>query len=142
MAKELSKITENKRFPNIDLDKLNSEDLGNVLKKLIESKKEYEIAKEQEATKRMAIENNMVQYLKTLEAKKEFLSKAFAEEYNIRKDTINEMFNVIERALDEDKDSIVIAALDNIEKVVKESPLKGIAQIANAFENDDEELVL
>ncbi|MBU3191296.1 hypothetical protein K9O30_06620 [Clostridium bowmanii] len=139
-SKDISKSNEKKISSNAD--KLNSKDLGNVLKVLIQSKKEYEITKEQETTKRKVIENDMIKYLKTLDAKKEFLSKAFEEEYSIRKDTIEKMFNLIEKALDEGSDNIVIAALDSIEKIVKESPLKGLAQIASAFENDDEDLII
>jgi len=71
-----------------------------------------------------------------------YYTAAFEEEYSIRKDTIEKMFNLIEKALDEGSDNIVIAALDSIEKIVKESPLKGLEQIASAFENDDEDLII
>ncbi|MCB2312085.1 hypothetical protein LGL55_11870 [Clostridium tagluense] len=84
----------------------------------------------------------MVKYLKTLDVKKGFLAKAFEEEYSIRKDNIEHMFNIVEGSLDEGIDNVIHEALNSIEKIVKESSLKGIVQVVSAFENDDGELII
>lgn len=139
---DIKKSKKDKEIFNQITDKLESSDIAGVLKTLIQSKKEYEVTKEQETTKRMKIHNDMIQYLKNLEAKKEFVYKAFQEEYSIRRETIDRMFLMIEECLDEGKNEVVISALNNIEGIVKESPLKSIASIASAFENDDEELII
>lgn len=141
-SKKVSKLNNYNKKTNFNTNDLKSADLADVLKVLIQSKKEYEITKEQEKTKRMAIENDMIKYLKTLDAKKEFLSKAFEEEYKIRKETIEHLFNIVERALDEGRDNVIHDALNSIEKVVIESPLMGIVEIASAFEKDEEELII
>lgn len=120
----------------------NSLEYIDMIKVLIKSKKEYEITKEQEATKRMAIKNDLVKYLKKLDEKKEFLLEIFEKEYNFRKNTVDHMFDVVERALDDGRDTVVCQALDSIEGIVKESPLKSIAQVSSAFENDDEDLLI
>lgn len=60
----------------------------------------------------------------------------------MRQENIEKMFDLVEKALDSEKDEIVIAAIDGIVNIVKESPLNGIAQIASAFENDEEELII
>jgi hypothetical protein len=84
----------------------------------------------------------MVKYLKPLDVKKGFLAKVLEEEYSIRKDNIEHMLNIVEGALDEGIDYVIHEALNGIEKIVKESPLKGIVQIVSAFENDDGELII
>ncbi|MCH3964294.1 MAG: hypothetical protein LKE46_08445 [Clostridium sp.] len=120
----------------------NSLEYIDIIKMLIKSKKEYEITKEQETTKRMAIKSDLFKYLKKLDAKKEVLLEVFEKEYNFRKNTVDKMFDVVERALDDGRDTVVCQALDSIEGIVKESPLKGIAQVSRAFENDDEDLLI
>jgi len=129
-----------KNSNKLNLNKLNSKDAASVLKSFIEAKKEYEIVREQETTKRLAIENNMKMYIAKLTAQREIIENSLRVEYAMRKETIEQMFSYVDRAFDEDKNEIVIAALDKIEGIVKESPLVGIAKIGMAFENDDIEL--
>ena len=124
------------------ISKLPPEDVGNVIVELINSKKELEITCEQETTKRIKIHNQLEISLKNIDLKREIISTALNKEYGLRQENIEKMFNLVEKALDSEKDEIVIAAIDGIVNIVKESPLNGIAQIASAFENDEEELII
>ena len=49
---------------------------------------------------------------------------------------------MLERALDEDKDAVAIAAINGISDIVKESPLKDFDSISNALQNDNVDLIL
>lgn len=124
------------------ISKLPPEDVGNVIVELINSKKELEITCEQETTKRIKIHNQLEISLKNIDLKREIISTALNKEYGLRQENIEKMFDLVEKALDSEKDEIVIAAIDGIVNIVKESPLNGIAQIASAFENDEEELII
>jgi hypothetical protein len=138
---ELKKNEKNKMDKFSGAEFSNSE-VTDLFKTLIQAKKEYEITKEVEATKRKNIESSLYKYLSNLEAKKELIYYSLAEEYSIRRENIDKMFSLIEESLENDKDNVVIAALDNIEKIICDSPLKSIAEIAKAFNDDDSELII
>lgn len=116
--------------------------IADVFKNLIESKKEYEITKEQEITKRLKIESDLKVALYSINAKKEIISQILSQSYNLRKENIDKMFFVIERALDENKNDIVVSALNNIEEILKDNPLKSLLHIHNTFEDDEQELII
>lgn len=139
---EKNNINLSKKGGGLEFDKLNSNDTAGVFKHLIDAKKEYQIVKEQETTKRMQINSQMKIHIENITAKREFFKEVLKEEYGLRKETIDNLFLCIDRAFDEDKNEIVISALEAIEGIVKENPLKALAKIASSFENDDEDLII
>lgn len=125
-----------------NLDNLNSKDASEVLKMVVESKRDYEKTKEEETTKRLAIEKATEIHLAKIKSNKEMIENISKTIFNERKNVIDKSFDVLERALDEDKDSVAIAAMNGISDIVKESPLKDFDSISNALQNDDIDLIL
>lgn len=125
-----------------NLDSLNSKDASDVLKAVVESKRDYEKTKEEEATKRLAIEKATEIHLAKIKSNKETVENISKAIFNERKNVIDKSFDVLERALDEDKDAVAIAAMNGISDIVKESPLKDFDSISNALQNDNIDLIL
>ncbi|MCH1966240.1 hypothetical protein [Paraclostridium sordellii] len=138
----------NKNSDYFNLDNLNSKDVADsfkildVLEMVIESKRDYEKTKEEEKTKRLAIEKSTEIYLAKIKSNQEKVENISKDIFNERKKVIDRGFEVLERALDEDKDSVAIAAINGISDIVKESPLKNFDSINNALQNDDVDLIL
>lgn len=138
----------NKNSDYFNLDNLNSKDVADsfkildVLEMVIESKRDYEKTKEEEKTKRLAIEKSTEIYLAKIKSNQEKVENISKDIFNERKKVIDRGFEVLERALDEDKDSVAIAAINGISDIVKESPLKNFDSISNELQNDDVDLIL
>ncbi|CEQ15162.1 hypothetical protein [Paraclostridium sordellii] len=138
----------NKNSDYFNLDNLNSKDVADsfkildALEMVIESKRDYEKTKEEEKTKRLAIEKSTEIYLAKIKSNQEKVENISKDIFNERKKVIDRGFEVLERALDEDKDSVAIAAINGISDIVKESPLKNFDSISNALQNDDVDLIL
>lgn len=134
----MSKIINNtKNGGKYDLSNLDSKDVASIFKVLVESKKEYDITKEVETTKRYKIEQNTKSYLEALKAQQSAMEKILSEQFNQRKEAIDKMFECLDKALDTDKDEIVIAALNSITEVVK-TPVTGFQIVRQAFDSDDD----
>lgn len=125
-----------------NLDNLDSKDASDVLKMIVESKRDYEKTKEEETTKRLAIEKATEIHLAKIKSNKETVENISKAIFNERKNVIDKSFDVLERALDEDKDAVAIAAMNGISDIVKESPLKDFDSISNALQNDNVDLIL
>lgn len=125
-----------------NFDNLNSKDASDVFKAMIESKRDYEKTKEEETTKRLAIEKATEIHLAKIKSNKETVENISKAIFSERKNVIDKSFDVLERALDEDKDAVAIAAMNGISDIVKESPLKDFDSISNALQNDNIDLVL
>lgn len=121
---------------------LDNLDASNVLKTLVESKHDYEKTKEEETTKRLAIEKATEIHLAKIKSNKETVENISKAIFSERKNVIDKSFDVLERALDEDKDAVAIAAMNGISDIVKESPLKDFDSISNALQNDNIDLIL
>jgi hypothetical protein len=132
----LSNVVKNNKGTGLDLSKLESSDIAEAFKTFINAKKEYEITKEQERTKRQSLDANLKKYQTKVNLTKDFLSKHLTEQYSFRRETIEELFIRLDRALDEDKDSVAVQVLTALEGIVKESPLKEVEQIGKAFASD------
>ena len=132
----------NKRNGCFNLDNLNSNDTSDVIKMVVESRRDYKKTKEEEATKRLAIEKATEIHLEKIKSSKEMVENISKAIFNERKNVIDKRFDVLERALDEDKDSVAIEAMNGISNIVKESPLKDFDSISNALQNDDIDLIL
>lgn len=125
-----------------NLDNLNSKDASDILKIVVESKIDYEKTKEEETTKRLAIEKATEIHLAKIKSNKETVENISKAIFNERNNVIGKSFDVLERALDEDKDAVAIAAINGISDIVKESPLKDFDSISNALQNDNVDLIL
>jgi hypothetical protein len=117
----------------IDLSKLESKDLKDAITSFIDAYKDYQITKEQEHTKREAIDADLKKYLTKVNQTKDVLSDYLSNQFSSRKETIDELFTRLDRALDEDKDNVAIQVLTTLEGIVKENPLKEVEQIGKAF---------
>ena len=106
-----------------NLDNLNSKDASDILKIVVESKIDYEKTKEEETTKRLAIEKATEIHLAKIKSNKETVENISKAIFNERNNVIGKSFDVLERALDEDKDAVAIAAINGISDIVKELSL-------------------
>lgn len=134
---EIIKKSKNSPSSNYNMNNLDSGDAASIFKALIESKKEYEITREIETTKRLEIENRTKGYLEALKNHQALMEQSLTNQFNQRKETIDKMFEYVDQALNSDKDEIVVAALNNITEIVK-TPVQGIASIKQAFDSDDD----
>jgi len=111
--------------------------LVDLAKSVLNAKKEYAIVKEQEETKRASISCDLTKYLAKLNAQKEILGKHLENEFQLRKETIDEIFARLDTAVDNNNDVVAAAALKAISVVVSTNPLSGVAEIHKLFEDDD-----
>jgi len=139
----LAKLPQRQKFDiNEIANKSNPLDVFEAFKVFITAKKEYEIVKEQEFTKRKAIDIDLQKFQITSANKREFIKEYFVNQFSDRREVIERNFTLLDRALDENKDNIAIQILDTIGGIIKENPLKEIDKIGKAFEDDDEELII
>lgn len=135
-------VDNNKKNNKLNLENLTSKDASDVIKAMIDSKKEYETTKEVERTKRLAIEKATEIHLEKIRANKETVENISKAVFNERSKVIDKNFEVLEKALDEDKDALAVEAMKGISEIVKESPLKDFDSISNALQNDDVDFTL
>lgn len=135
-------VDNNKKNNKLNLENLTSKDASDVIKAMIDSKKEYETTKEVERTKRLAIEKATEIHLEKIRANKETVENISKAVFNERSKVIDKNFEVLEKALDEDKDAVAVEAMKGISEIVKESPLKDFDSISNALQNDDVDFTL
>ena len=133
-----------KKLPKKDspLGKMNSKDTASVLTQLIQAKKEYEMCVEKETTKRKEIESNMVMYLETLKLKRDIVFSVLEEQYKLRKESIENLYELLDKAYEDGRDDVVIQAISSIEGIIKESPAKDLLNIEEGFRNPDKTLTI
>lgn len=135
-------IIDNNKKNKLNLENLTSKDTSDLLRELINSKKEYETTKEIEKTKRLAIEKATEIHLEKIKSNKESVEKISKAVFDERNKVIDKNFEVLENALEKDKDDVAIEAMKSISNIVKESPLKDFDSISNALQNDDIDFTL
>ena len=135
-------IIDNNKKNKLNLENLTSKDTSDLLRELINSKKEYETTKEIENTKRLAIEKATEIHLEKIKSNKESVEKISKAVFDERNKVIDKNFEVLENALEKDKDDVAIEAMKSISNIVKESPLKDFGSISNALQNDDIDFTL
>ena len=106
-----------------DVVKMSSKDILYAFDKLLTAKKEYENAKEHEATERERIHTHLQEALAKIQLARDIIEQSLENQFNERRSTIDGIFERIDRALSSDKDEIAIAALNSLEGIVKSSPL-------------------
>lgn len=127
---------------NSPLGKMNSGDTASVLTQLINAKKEYEMCIEQETTKRQAIESDLKKYMADIQLKRDVIFSVLENQYKMRSDSINKMYELLDTAYADGRDEVVIQALTSIEGIIKESPAKELLTIREAFTNPNVDLVI
>ena len=130
-----------KKHEEKDSGKLSTSDLADVIKALVNAKKEYEIVREQEFTKRAAIESDLMQNMTKILAKREIILRHLSNSYSERSESLRHTFNILERALQDKNTEFVVAALGTIVEIIKVNPLKEIDAIGKAFESDEEFII-
>ena len=117
---------------------MKSADVLKVFSEVLQARKEYAITKEQEETKRADIAANLRVRLVDLANRREMVAFALEREFGFREQSVNKLFARLDYALEQDKDSVAVAALSAIEGIVKESPIGNALQVlAKSFEKDD-----
>lgn len=75
-----------------------------ILEKIISAKKEYEMVKEQETSKRYEIKADLIKHIASVKAQRDSLESYLDREYGLRSEMTKEFLKRLDRALDEDKD--------------------------------------
>lgn len=135
---ELSKHTKKKDLP---IYKLESPDIVTVLKEMITAKREYEITKETEHTKRNEITANLMIHMKKMSDQRDMFSEALQMEYHMRHETIDRMFVYLERAYFDGNTEVVVQSMKSIEGIIKNSPLKELLAIGKLLEDDGDLII-
>ncbi|WP_157040332.1 hypothetical protein [Polaromonas naphthalenivorans] len=128
-------VSSNEKKKELSSEEFNG--LVGLIKSMVDAKKEYAIVKEQEATKRYAINSDLNKYLAKVNIQKEILETHLANEFKIRKEAISEIFSRLDVAIDSGNDAIAVAALTAIHGIVIANPLAGIGEMKKVFENTD-----
>ncbi len=123
-----------------DMPKLSSKDAANVFKELINAKKEYELVREQEVTKRQEIAANLNYHLEKLSMQRDMIENYLEKDFAMRKETIDEIFSRMDRAYNDQNYEVVIKALDSVEGIVKQSPMADMFQMKKIMSDDSLEL--
>ena len=140
--KAISKAKKKLPVKDSPLGKMNSKDTASVLTQLIQAKKEYEMCVEQETTKRKEIEANMLMYLETLNLKRDIVFSVLEEQYRMRRESIDNLYALLDKAYDDGRDDVVIQAISSIEGIIKESPAKDLLNIEEAFRDPSKTLTI
>jgi hypothetical protein len=138
-ATQIAKNTDKARR-GVDFNKLSSADLADVLKTIAVSYKEYGITKELEATKRDKISVDLQVKLNKIREKRDVLEIYFEKEYAVRRETVCDLLDRLDRAMDEDKNDVAIAALSKLGEIIQASPLRDLDKIGRVFDDPDGEL--
>lgn len=109
--------------------------LLDLAKAILDAKKEYALVKEQEETKRHAISADLHKFQVAIDAKKELLEAHLAREFGLRKETIEEVLLRLDKAMENNQDSVAAEALSRIQGIVATNPLNGVAEIGRLFES-------
>lgn len=124
------------------LGKMNSKDTASVLSQLIQAKKDYEMCKETEYTKRMDIEADLKKHMESVQLQRDVIFEVLEKEYSMRKDNIDRMYSILDKAYDDGRDEVVIQALESIEGIIKEGPAKALLTVREAFTDPNKKLII
>ena len=118
---------------------MSSADVLKAFSEVLQARKEYAITREEEATKRQKIASDLRGRLQELADRREIVVFALEREFGFREHNVNEILARLDKALEQDKDDIAVAALSAIEGIVKQSPIGSALQVlAKSFEKEDE----
>ena len=124
------------KFP-IDFSKSDPNKLLDAFKIMVDAKKEYDIVKMQENTKRYAIDADLKKFFSDEEKKRNAL-ELFEKEFSNRSDVLKVTLDGLKTALEKGDNDIITKSLDAIVSIIKENPLKELDKIGQAFSSGGE----
>ncbi len=98
---------------------------------LVSAYQEYGIVREQHQTERTRIQANKEIELARLHHQAELLESYLKKEFKQQNETIDKMFERLDRGIEENNPQLIALAMQNIENIVKSSPLKEALQIVS-----------
>ena len=113
-----------------------------LLRSLVDGAREHGNTKELEITKRAQIEADLNRDLQRMNHQREAFEHAMTSILDERRTTIDQLFSILDQALDADKDGVAIQALSSIEGIVKSSPLEPLLQTRRVLEDPNAALEL
>jgi hypothetical protein len=78
--------------------------------------------------------------LNKIREKRDGLESYFEKEYSVRRETVGDLLDRLDRAMDEDKNDVAIAALIKLGEIIQTSPLRDLDNIGRVFDDPDGEL--
>lgn len=106
------------------------------LKIVIDAYNNYKTTVEVENTKRKYIEADKEKFIAKINAQKEVIKDYFERAFTERKENFKQLFDLLDKGLESNNDTLIEQALSSIITIAKNSPLKGIKQLVSDFEND------
>ena len=113
---------------------LAKESLG-LFRAIIDGAVSHGKIKEEEETKRIEIESDLIRDLEKIRAQRDILESYLRHTFDERKTVIDNIFSRLDIALADNRDAIVIQALSSIEGIIKSNPLEGLLVTRKAFES-------
>lgn len=107
------------------------------LKMMVSAWSEYKKVAEAESTKRTEIAAWKEVNITKINAQKEILEQYLAETFKERATTIKEMFQRLDRGIDEGNPDLINATLGGIIEMARISPLKEATKLIAAINNPD-----
>jgi len=128
---------------NIIIPKPSPTQVFDALKIIVDAHKENQQVMEIEQTKRKAIEAQKEVELKKLKKQRKVLEQYLEETFSERKMVITKMFDVLDKGIDSNNLELIQQSLASIVAIAKESPLKGIQNLIQDFDNPNvDEIVI
>ncbi len=98
---------------------------------LVDASKEYGIVREHHQTERSRIQANKEVELARLHHQAELLESYLKQSFKQQNETIDKMFERLDKGIEENNPQLIALAMQNIENIVKSSPLKEALQIVS-----------
>lgn len=108
-----------------------------LLRSLVDAAKEHGKIREEERTRRSQIEADLKRDLAKIKLQRKILETILQNTFSERRDTVDRMFERLDRALSEDRNDVAIQALSSIEGIVKSSPLESLLSARNTLEDKE-----
>jgi len=107
------------------------------LRSLVDAAKEHGNTREEERTRRAQIEADLKRDIAKIKVQRKILETILQNTFSERRDTVDRMFERLDRALSEDRNDVAIQALSSIEGIVKSSPLESLLAARNTLEDKE-----
>lgn len=126
-----------KRGPNNGSGPLPAKESLELLRSLVDAAKEHGKTREEERARRAQIEADLKRDLAKIKVQRKILETILQNTFSERRDTVDRMFERLDRALSEDRNDVAIQALSSIEGIVKSSPLESLLAARNTLEDKE-----
>ena len=107
------------------------------LKMLVNAKSENHKITQEETTKRKNINAVRDVEIERIQAQKDVLKTYLEGIFSERKYMIEEMFDKLNKGIENDNLELIQMSMSSIVSIAKESPLKQVESLVNDFKNDD-----